>query len=104
MPQQNEGPLQSSKAEGKRHKGSLEKVFFSKSETDKEKIDVIIIIILTSYLEQPFSKKKKASSFTKGTTRAPPCGEALRIHRNLFTGAQVVCTQRSGSNLRQSAM
>lgn len=85
MPQQNEGPLQSSKAEGKRHKGSLEKVFFSKSETDKEKIDFIIIIILTSYLEQPFSKKKGQAASLKAQPERhhveKPCG---------FTG---ICSQ-----------
>lgn len=78
MPQQNEGPLQSSKAERKRHKGSLEKVFFSKSETDKEKIDFIIIIILTSYLEQPFSKKKRQAISLKAQPERhhveKPCG------------------------------
>lgn len=38
---------------------SREGFFFpSKSETDKEKIYFIIIIILSSYFEQPFFKKK----------------------------------------------
>ena len=47
-------------------------------------------VVLNFMFCQPFSEKESTSDFTKGTTRAPPCGGAFMDRHGLAVGLQAV--------------